>query len=264
MRRGAGVTEARRPGLVVLPGLAATHDHLSLPERALQRLILRRFARRFTITAIERRVGLAPGTTLADLGDDAATAIPTRVEAPVDVMGISTGGGIALALGIDHPDVVRRLVVVASAYRLGERGRSEQARIARLARDRSALRALLEGQVPPGVGARAVGGLVRVLERAGQRRDPSDMVATIRAEEAMDLRDQLGRITAPTLVVGGGDDGPYGADLMRATADAIPGAQLILYPRRGHVATLLDRRLAADVAAFLSGAPPEEGAGLGA
>lgn len=246
------MTGTSRPDLVVLPGLAATHDRLSLPERALQRLMLRRFTRHFAVTTIDRRVGLAPGTTIADLAHDAATAISARFDAPVDVMGISTGGGIALELAIEHPRLVRRLVVVASAYRLGASGRAEQARIDRLARDHSALRALLEGQVPPGLGARIVGGLVRIVERPGQRRDPSDLVATIRAEEAMDVRDQLGRIVVPTLVVGGCNDGSYGADLMRATADRIPNAQLILYPRRGHAASLLDRRLATDVIAFLS------------
>ena len=41
------------------------------------------------------------------------------------------------------------------------------------------------------------------------------MIATIRAEDAFDIGKQLGEISAPTLVVGGGRDRFYPPELFR-------------------------------------------------
>lgn len=41
---------------------------------------------------------------------------------------------MALQLSVDHPDLVRTLAMVASAYRLGPRGRQIQQELARLTR----------------------------------------------------------------------------------------------------------------------------------
>jgi pimeloyl-ACP methyl ester carboxylesterase len=77
------------------------------------------------------------------------------------------------------------------------------------------------------------------------------MVATIRAEDAFDVCADLHRITAPTLIVGGARDGFYGEELFRRTADAIPGARLVLHPRAGHAGMLSSRAAHRGVARFL-------------
>lgn len=51
------------------------------------------------------------------LGDDVAALIRHLGLEQVDVMGYSMGGGTALRTAIQHPDVVRRLVVVSAPYR---------------------------------------------------------------------------------------------------------------------------------------------------
>lgn len=76
-----------------------------------------------------------------------------------------------------------------------------------------------------------------------------DLLAVIEAEDGFDVGDRLGRITAPTLVVGGAKDRFYGAELFRETAERIPDGRLILYPDRGHM--VLGRRFTSDVLAFL-------------
>jgi pimeloyl-ACP methyl ester carboxylesterase len=53
------------------------------------------------------------------------------VRRPIDVLGVSTGGSAALQLTADHPGVVRRLVLVSSACRLGPRARHTQRELAR-------------------------------------------------------------------------------------------------------------------------------------
>ncbi len=81
--------------------------------------------------------------------------------------------------------------------------------------------------------------------------DPSDMIATIEAEDAFDVGERLGEIVAPTLVIGGGRDRFYPAGLFRETAQRIPNARLVLYEDRAHGGTFADRRFGRDVVAFL-------------
>ena len=82
--------------------------------------------------------------------------------------------------------------------------------------------------------------------------DPSDMLATIEAEDAFDLRERLHEIAAPTLIIGGGRDRFYPVELFRETAAGLPDARLVLYENRAHGGTFADRRFGRDVVAFLT------------
>lgn len=139
------------------------------------------------------------------------------------VLGISTGGSIALQLAADRPALVRRLVVAGAACRLSEHGRAFQRRVAELsaAGDRRGISRMQAPDVADSrLGRRVAGGLLWLAGPLFIRRDwdPSDMIATIEAEDAFDLRERLGEISAPTLVVGGGHDRFYPPELFRETA----------------------------------------------
>ena len=51
-----------------------------------------------------------------DMGDDMAVVLKELGITQSDVMGYSLGGGVALRLAVQHPDVVRRLVLVSTPY----------------------------------------------------------------------------------------------------------------------------------------------------
>ncbi len=54
--------------------------------------------------------------TLEAMGDDIAALIRHLGYEQADVMGYSTGGGVALRTGIQHPEVVDRLVLVSTPF----------------------------------------------------------------------------------------------------------------------------------------------------
>jgi pimeloyl-ACP methyl ester carboxylesterase len=81
--------------------------------------------------------------------------------------------------------------------------------------------------------------------------DPSDMIATVEAEDAFDASERLGEIRAPTLVIGRERDPCNSRELFEETTRGIPVARLFIYRGRGHGGTVTDRRLARDVTAFL-------------
>jgi pimeloyl-ACP methyl ester carboxylesterase len=53
---------------------------------------------------------------LPDIGDDLAALLNELGYGKVDVLGYSFGGGAALRLAVQHPEVVRRLAVVSAGY----------------------------------------------------------------------------------------------------------------------------------------------------
>jgi pimeloyl-ACP methyl ester carboxylesterase len=91
-------------------------------------------ARDFTVYFVNRKRGLQPGESMSDIAGHLADAIEHDLGQPVFLEGASTGGSVVLQLAVDRPDLVRRLVVVSAAYRLGPRGRELQSELARLIR----------------------------------------------------------------------------------------------------------------------------------
>ena len=244
------------PPLVVFPGLGMTNENPHGFRRWGEMRLLAPLARAFTVHRVSRRIGLEPGTTMRDLANDHAEALEDGFGGPLDVLGISTGGSIALQLALDRPRLVGRLVVAGAAYRLSEHGREFQRRVAELAAagDRRELSRMQAPDVASSrLGLGIAGGLLWMagplfIERGW---DPSDMIATIEAEDAFDVGDRLREVLAPTLVIGGGRDRFYPRELLEETASRIPNARLVIYENRAHGGTFADRRFGRDVVAFL-------------
>jgi pimeloyl-ACP methyl ester carboxylesterase len=243
--------------LAVFPGLGMTNGNPTGIGRWGELQILRPLARAFTVYRVGRRVGLRNGTTMADFVEDHAAALEGEFGGSVDVLGISTGGSIALQLAVDRPERVNRLVIAGSAGRLSPHGRELQRRAAELAAsgDRGGLSAIMAPELADSrLGRKVAGAVLGLVGPLFTRRDwdPSDMIRTIMAEDAFDVTERLHEISAPTLVIGGERDTFYAVDLFRETVRGIPDARLMLYGNRKHGGTFTDRRFGRDVRAFLS------------
>lgn len=248
------------PPLVVFPGLGPSNAN---PTGVLLRFEmgwLSPLARTSTVYRINRMVGLAPDTTMADLASHYATAIEDKFEGAIHILGFSTGGSIAQQFAADRPDLVHRLVLAGTACRLGPVARDAQRRHAQFAASgqyRRSLAALAPTITGSALGRRLAGAamwLAAPLGGMGPNWDPSDMIATVEAEDAFDASDRLREIRAPTLVIGGERDPCYSRELFEETARGIPDTRLFIYEGRGHGGTVTDRRFARDVTAFLVGA----------
>ena len=237
------------PPLVIFPGLARRPVTNRLPYLGLARITKRR------IHVINRPFGLPRGLTMPQLAAVHAQIIAKRFAEPVDLLGSSTGGAIALQLAVDHPAVVNRLVIAASASWLGEDGRKKLRSYAdEVGRGRSGAKILASVLASPawaGLAAPIIW-VSHVLERGS---NANDMLATIDAEVGFDVTPQLGRIRAATLLIAGAQDRAFPLTLVEATAAGIPNSRLIVYPKAGHVGTMMNRRFGPDVAAFLGTTP---------
>jgi pimeloyl-ACP methyl ester carboxylesterase len=247
--------------LVVFSGLTAEHANPTGLARRFQLRTLKPLARHFTVYAVNRRPGLPAGATIADLAGDYAEAIAHEFGGPVCIEGISTGGSIAQQFAVDHPHLVRRLALAATACRLSPNGREVQRRFAELigqGRPRRAYAALGPTLAATAAGGRAFAALMWLVGGGQRVEDPSDMLVTVAAEDSFDACSQLHRITAPILLVAGARDRYYSPELLRQTAERIPGARLRLYPGKGHAGVLTHRPAIDEIVAFLTADRPSE------
>jgi pimeloyl-ACP methyl ester carboxylesterase len=164
------------PPLVIFPGFTANHANPSGAERQFHLRPLMPLARHFTLYWVSRKPALPPGSTITDLAGHYAHALAKEFTEPVAIIGISTGGSIAQQFAIDHPKLVRRLVLIATACQLGPAGRRMQRDLARFTlagRPRRAWAA-----TGPGLATTAAGG--RLYGRCCGWPAPSSIRRTLR------------------------------------------------------------------------------------
>jgi pimeloyl-ACP methyl ester carboxylesterase len=217
---------------------------------------LKPFGRHREVWWVQRREGLAAGTTMSDIARDYAAALRGRFDAPMDVVGSSTGGAAALQLAADHPETVHRLVLLSSACRLGPAGRDAQRNLAQLLRQGRNRQASAQMMSMLSAGDRRsyvlskLGWMLGLTVKGDS--GVSDMLITIEAEDAFDLTRTQAPIRARTLIVAGREDRFYAPELFEETARRIAGAQLVLLPGRGHITVMNDRRSRAALRRFLA------------
>jgi pimeloyl-ACP methyl ester carboxylesterase len=250
----SAVSAGQGPPLVVLPGLGQGADLAErVPRSAAWPTIALANGFHRTIYQVNRPLRPPPGMTVETLAGWHATALQGRFGEPVDVLGISGGGVTGLQLALDHPGTVRRLVLCSAASRVGDDGRRE-------------LLQLIEGERQGRSDAAAAArlttrGPLRLLLQAamavfpGRPRAPGE-AALVEAAQDWDVTARLPELDIPVLVAGGTADVIIPESLLRATADGIPGGELLLLPGRTHATALYDPRLKPAIEAFLAGGRP--------
>jgi pimeloyl-ACP methyl ester carboxylesterase len=238
--------------LVVFDGLDFRHKPPSSILLPMTYGYLRRLVDYYRIYVVNRKPNLPPGYSLRDMSDDYAVTIKKELGGAVDIIGVSTGGGIAQYFAIDHPDLVGRLVLVMTGFRLTEEARELQRQVANLARkgERRAAYALLSTAIiRKGIAKHFFKWFMWLMGPLMIPADPSDGIVEIEADDRYDLSDSLDRIEAETLVIGGEEDFFYP---VRETASKIPNARLVLYPNLGHNAMFVrSRQFGEEIKAFL-------------
>lgn len=243
----AGAPAAALPPLVLVAGLAgsgawwaALRPQLAAGGRQVETIDLPGFGARGgyrRLLAIEAQAGwLAERLTAAAGRAGAVGAEAGGAPAPVDLVGYSLGGAVAIRVAAARPQLVRRLVLVSpSGVPSGRGALADAAALAHAA--------LLAG---PGFWPL----LARDVARAGLR----GVLAAGRDVRADDARALLPRIVAPTLVVWGDRDRLVLRSDVEQIAAGILDARLETFAGCGHVPMAeCPQRLAAVVAGFLAG-----------
>jgi len=238
--------------LVVFEGLDFRHKPPSAIMLRMTHGYLRKLANHYRIYIVNRKPNLPPEYSLRDMSDDYAVMIENELGGAVDIIGVSTGGGIAQYFAIDHPDLVGRLILVMTGFRLTEEARELQRKVAELARKgkrRAAYALLSTAIIRKGIARHFFKLFMWLMGALMIPADASDGIVEIEADDRYDLSDQLDRIEAKTLVIGGEEDFFYA---ICETAERIPNSRLVLYPNVGHNAMFVrSRQFGEEISTFL-------------
>ena len=197
------------------------------------------FTHEYSLYLVGRRPNLPEDYLFDKMAEDYAKMIRKEFKGPVDVMGISTGGQLAHYLAADHPDVIRKLMIISAAYRLSERGieiERKSGEFFKQGKYGKSLAAILDLIFTSNITRGIAKFFIRLIGKKmmGEIEYPNDFLNEIRADREMNFKDRLGEIKVPTLVMSGELDIGYTADDVRETAEGIPNAELILYKGYGH------------------------------
>ncbi|HEY7610215.1 MAG TPA: alpha/beta fold hydrolase [Alphaproteobacteria bacterium] len=200
-----------------------------------------RFSRRFRVVAIDLRgYGRSDKPeqpfAFSDMANDILGVVRDRGFDRIALAGVSIGATLALQIALDHPNLVRALILVG-----GESG--NPAIFTALARDYAA-RPISEQRIEHIrmiVGddfARSPLGryLLDAFLESTPRLSGKSISEIFRARAAVNLADRLAAVSAPTLVINGATD--VSLESGRYTASRIPGALHRIVPDAGHICCL--------------------------
>ena len=173
--------------------------------------------------------------SVRQFSEDTAAFMQALAIAPAHVIGLSMGGMIAFQLGVDHPELLRSLIIVNSAPTFKPRGLKEK-----LAAQQRLLLVRLLGMKKVGeVLAKRMfpkSDQAAIREQFVQRWAENDQRAYLESLKAIlnfDISDRVREITTPTLMVSADDDYiPVAAK--EAVAARMPNARVTVIPDSRH------------------------------
>lgn len=175
--------------------------------------------------------------TLDDLVDDVVALLDRLGVRQAHLAGLSLGGMTALRLAAREPWRVSRLAVLCSSAKADPQGFLDRAAAARSGGTAPLASTVVSRWLTPSYAAEHPD-LVARLEGMIAAADDEGYAACCEVVAGMDLREDLGRITAPTLVVSGAEDPALPPAHQEAIAAGIAGAELLSVSPAAHLANL--------------------------
>lgn len=174
---------------------------------------------------------------LADLSSDVLAALDQLGLERVHLAGLSLGGMIGMWLAIHRPDRIARLALVCtSAYLPPAQGWLDRAATVRTGGMSAIAEAVVARWLTVGLAARDAE-LVAHLRTMVSHVDAESYAQCCEAIAAMDLRPDLGRIAAPTLVLSASQDPATPPEHGEVVAAGIAGSRFEILDDAAHVAT---------------------------
>jgi 3-oxoadipate enol-lactonase len=175
--------------------------------------------------------------SLDDLVDDLVALLDEIGAARAHVVGLSLGGMTALRLAAREPGRVDRLAVMCTSAKTEPQGFLDRAAAVRASGTAPIAPTVASRWLTPAYAAEHPDLLAR-LEAMIAGADDEGYASCAEVVARIDLRDDLRRITAPTLVVSGADDAALPPEHQRVIAEGIAGAELLTVAPAAHLANL--------------------------
>ena len=198
-------------------------------------LMYRMFSKDYRVWFFDRRAVAGNGLTNWDLAEDICDAMNALNIESADVFGVSQGGMIALALELEHPDRVGKLVLGVTSSRANETIKAVVGRWIDCARNRDAVTINREtfSLMYTEEYLKKYKFLMPLLVRMIKPRDFDRFAVLASAILDFDCYDRLHEIKCPVLVLGGAQDKITTREASVEIAEKL-NCEIHLYPEYGH------------------------------
>lgn len=200
-------------------------------------LMYRIFAKEYRVYIFDRRTVVKEGLTNWDLAEDIYDAMQVLQISSADIFGVSQGGMIAMALTLEHPNSIKKLVLGVTTSRCNETLRNAAARWVRCALDRDSItinrdtfslmyteKYLKKYQI-----------FMPLLVRLVKPKDFGRFAILASALLTFDCYDRLPEISCPVLVLGAEKDLIVTGHASIEIAEKL-NCEIHMYPEYGHAA----------------------------
>jgi 3-oxoadipate enol-lactonase len=175
--------------------------------------------------------------SIDDLVDDVVALLDRLGVARASFAGLSLGGMTGMRLAAREPQRVDRLALLCTSAKTDPQPFLDRAAAVRTGGTAPLAPAIAGRWLTPEYAAEHPD-LVARLEAMIAGCDDEGYAACAEVVARIDLREDLARISAPTLVISGADDLALPPEHQKAIADGIPGAELLSVSPGAHLANL--------------------------
>lgn len=194
------------------------------------------FASDYTVYVFGRKTKMEEGYSTRDMAGDQAKVMRTLGIHQADVIGVSQGGMVAQYLAIDHPELVHKLILAVTLSKHNEIVHDAINTWKQLALDGD-FKNLLISSAEKAYTEQRLKKYRLLYPFLGLIKKPDSLERFLIQADACLTHDayaELGKISCPTLVIGGAIDQIVGTDASRELAKAINGSKLYIYKDYGH------------------------------
>ena len=200
-------------------------------------LMYRMFAKDYRVYVIDKKNDIEECCTVYDLAEDTVVAMQALGIEGAYMMGVSLGGMIAQEIAINHPQLVKKLVLGVTASCTNETMQNvvgnwislaEKGDFAGIVRD------MLEVMYSEKY-VQQYGWLFPILSKFSKPKNEKRFVRLAKSCLTCQAYDKLEKIQAPTLVLGGMDDKIVTAEASKQIAEKL-SCEIYMYDGLGHSA----------------------------
>lgn len=221
--------------LVMIPGLGdglTTVKGTAVPFA----ILYQKFAKHYKVHVFSRKNKLEEGYTTKDMARDQMEAMKMLGIEKADIVGISQGGMIAQHFAVDYPEMLNKLVLVVTSSRLNptlDRVVSHWIELAEQEDYKGIMNDTAEKMYMK-YDERKEEFLLSIMEKIGAPDSFERFIIMAKACLSHNAYDELDKIQAPTLVIGGAKDQILEGKSSRDIALKIQNSDLFIFDAYGH------------------------------
>jgi len=224
-----------KKNLVVLPGLS---DGLATVKGKALLLAApyRKFFKDYTVHMFSRKNVMPEGYTIRDMASDQAAVMKALGIVKASVLGVSEGGMVAQYLAIDYPKMVERLILAVTAPYANDVAKNAVSSWIEMA-ERRDHKSLMVDTAEKMYSKSYLEKNMKWYPLIARLTKPKSYARFYRNAYAIlgfDARDELNKISCPTLIIAGDDDKTVGNTAPHELNDLIRGSKLFIYKGLGH------------------------------